>query len=66
MAVKRSPVNYDLLICCMMAPDCVDSQVMHLSVSSWRGKGHREGISSIALSGGRAFELSCCPGARDI
>ena len=28
--------------------------------------GHRTGISSITLARGRAFQLSCCPGGRDI
>ena len=45
--------------------------IMHLSMSSRRGvgggqAGHRAGFWSIALARGRAFELSCCLGGRDI
>ena len=60
MAVKRSAVNYGLLICCMMARVCVDSQVMHLSVSSRRGKGIGKGFDRslcLAVPGVRIFEF---------
>ena len=37
---------------------------MHLSMSSWRGIG--QGFDRSLWPGDRAYELSCCPGGRDI
>ena len=42
--------------------------VMHLSVSSQQGgrQGIVQGFDRLLWPGVRAFELSCCPGRRDI
>ena len=50
-------------------PDENQVRLMHLSMSSRRGgggEGGRRGFTRSLWPEGRAFELSCCPGGRDI
>ena len=56
---QLSPDKY-LAVCYMYVKETSNNQLMHLSMSS------RQDFDRSLWPRGRVFELSCCPGGRDI